>query len=214
MVNHLAYRAHIRSDATDDVTCGRATDTDGEILMTIIMNMKKVSTCMTATYKWAITLCICCLAMTAFTACGDDESNENKADDLAYLKQRISPEGDLVYGVYLGENTEVLNRPIQTEDEALKEFYKLLSGGSSHKGLKTEANGNISCRLTDANGKYQGTITFIKPQGEFTGYCAEVLFSKELTVATGLTRIRYILADMWPPGNAGFVTDILDKLKG
>lgn len=152
--------------------------------------------------------------MTTLTACGDDESNVNKADDLAYLKQRISPEADLVYGVYLGENTEVLNRPIQTEDEALKEFYKLLSGGSSHEGLKTEANGNISCRLTDANGNYQGTITFNKPQGEFTGYCAEVLFSKELTVATGLTRIRYILADMWPPGDTGFVTDILDKLKG
>ena len=176
--------------------------------------MKKV-TCITAACKWAITLCLCCLAMTTLTACGgDDDESVNKADDLAYLKLRISPEGDLVYGVYLGENTEVLNRPIQTEDDALKEFYKLLSDGSSHKGLKTEANGNISCRLTDANGQYQGTITFNKPQGVFTGYCAEVIFSNELIAATGLTRIRYILADMWPPGDTGFVTDILDKLKG
>lgn len=175
--------------------------------------MKK-ATCITAACKWAIALCICCVAMTALTACGDDDESDVKADDLTYLKQRISPEGDLVYGVYLGENTEVLNRPIQTEDEALKEFYKLLSGGSSHQGLKTEANGNITCRLTDADGQYQGTITFNIPQGEFTGYYAEVIFSHELTAATGITRIRYILADMWPPGDTGFVTDIFKKLKG
>ena len=120
-------------------------------------------------------------------------------------------EGDLVYGVYLGENMEVLNRPIQTEDDALKEFYTLLPDGSSHKGLKTEADGTISCRLTGADEQYQGTITFNKPQGTFTGYCAEVIFSSEVTAATGLTRIRYILDYMWPP--TGFLSDILDILK-
>lgn len=175
--------------------------------------MKKVSTFITATCKWAITLCICCVAMTTLTACGgdDDEPKASKTDDLAYLKQRISPEGDFVYGVYLGENTEILNRPIKTEDDALIEFYKLLSDGSSHKGLKTEADGTISCRLTGADGQYQGTITFSKPQGTFTGYYAEVIFSDEVTAATGLTRIRYILSDLWPP--QGFVTDILEWLK-
>ena len=173
--------------------------------------MKKVSTIITAACKCVITLCICSVAMTTLTACGGDDDDPTLNDDLAYLKQRISPEGDLVYGVYLGENTEVLNRPIETEDDALIEFYKLLSDGSSHKGLKTEADGTISCRLTGANGQYQGTITFNKPQGAFMGFYAEVIFSEEVTAATGLTRIRYILADLWPP--QGFVTDILEWLK-
>ena len=174
--------------------------------------MKKVLTFITSACKWAFALCICCVAMTTLTACGGDDDEPKKTDDLAYLTQRISPEGDLVYGVYLGANTEVLCRPIQTEDEALKEFYMLLSDGSAHPGLKTEAEG-ISCRLTGADGQYQGTITFNKPQGTFTGYCAEVVFSNEVTAATGLTRIRYILADLWPPGDTGFISDILDKLK-
>ena len=173
--------------------------------------MKKALTLITAACKWTVTLCICCVAMTTITACGDDDDEPQKADDLAYLQQRISPEGDLVYGVYLGENKEVLNRPIQTEDDALKEFYTLLPDGSSHKGLKTEADGTISCRLTGADEQYQGTITFNKPQGTFTGYSAEVIFSSEVTAATGLTRIRYILDYMWPP--TGFLSDILDILK-
>ena len=88
----------------------------------------------TAACKWTITLCICTLALTTLTACGDDD--EPKIDDLAFLKQRIAPEGDFVYGVYLGENTEVLNRPIQTEDEALIEFYKLLSDGVPIRDLR------------------------------------------------------------------------------
>ena len=171
--------------------------------------MKKVLTFITAAGKWTITLCICCVAMTALMAC--DDSVENETDDLAYLKERIAPDGDYVYGVYLGTNTEILNRPIQTEDEALIEFYKLLSDGSSHKGLKTEDDGRISCRLTGADGQYQGTITFNKPEGSFMGYYAEVIFSEEVTAATGLTRIRYILADLWPP--QGFVSDILEWLK-
>ena len=175
--------------------------------------MKNVSTFISAACKWTIILCICTVAMSALTACGDDEPKVNKTDDLAYLKKRIAPEGDLVYGVYLGENTEVLYRPIQAEDDALKEFYMLLSDGSSHEGLKTEADGTISCRLTGPDGQYQGTITFNKPQGTFTGFCAEVIFSDEVIAATGLTRIRYILADMWPPGDTGFVTDILERLK-
>lgn len=173
--------------------------------------MKKISTSITAACKWTITLCICTVAMTTLTACGDDESNGNKTDDLAFLKQRISPEGELVYGVFLGENTEVLNRPIQTEDDAMIEFYKLLPGGKSHKGLKTEADGSISCRLTDTEGQYQGTITFNIPQGAFTGYYAEVIFSDEVTAATGLTRIHYLLSDLWPP--TGFLSDILEYLK-
>lgn len=172
--------------------------------------MEKVLTMITTACKWTITLCICCVAMTTLTACGGDD-DEPKVNDLAFLKQRISPEGDLVYGVNLGENTDILYRPIDTEDDALQEFYKLLSDGSSHKGLKTEADGTISCRLTDADGQYQGTITFNIPQGTFTGYYAEVIFSDEVIAATGLTQIRYILADMWPP--QGFVTDILERLK-
>ena len=172
--------------------------------------MKKALTLISAACKWTVTLCICCVAMTTLTACGDDDEPK-KADDLAFLKQRISPEGEFVYGVILGENTEVLNRPIQTEDDALIEFYKLVPDGSSHKGLKTEADGTISCRLTGADGQYQGTITFNKPEGTFMGYCAEVIFSSEVTAATGLTRIRFILDDLWPP--TGFISDILDKLK-
>ena len=174
------------------------------------MIMKKVLTAITSVCRWTITLCICCVAMTTFTAC-DDEPTVNKHDDLAFLKQRISPEGDFVYGVYLGENTEILNRPIKTEDDALIEFYKLLSDGRSHKGIKTEADGTISCRLTGDDGQYQGTITYNQPQGTFMGYYAEVIFSKEVTDATGLTRIRYILADLWPP--SGFVSDIFEWLK-
>ena len=173
--------------------------------------MKELFTSIAALCRWTIALCVCCVAMSTLTACGNDEPNVNESDDLAYLKQRISPEGKYVYGVFLGENTEVLNRPIKTEDDALIEFYKLLSDGSSHKGLKTEADGTISCRLTGADGQYQGTITFNQPQGVFTGFCAEVIFSEEVTAATGLTRIRYILEDLWPP--TGFLTDILEWLK-
>lgn len=172
--------------------------------------MKKAFTLITAACKWTVTLCVCCVAMMALTACGDDDEPV-ATDDLAFLKQRIAPEGEFVYGVFLGENTEVLNRPIQTEDDALTEFYKLLPDGSSHKGLKNEVDGTISCRLTGADGQYQGTITFNKPEGEFMGYCAEVVFSDEVNAATGLTRIRFILSDMWPP--TGFMTDLLEKLK-
>ena len=176
------------------------------------MIMKKVDAFIKVACQWVMTLCVFSVAMVALTSCGGDGDEPKKTDDLAYLKQRISPEGDLGYGVYLGGNTEVLFRPIQTEDDALKEFYLLLKDGSAHKGLQTEADA-ISCRLTGTDGQYQGTITFSKPQGTFTGYCAEVVFSNEVAAATGLTRIRYVLADMWPPSDTGFISDILDKLK-
>lgn len=180
---------------------------------------KTLSKLFTALCMCGITLCLCGLALTTLTACDDDDKpSVTKTDDLAFLIERVSPEvtssGDeLVYGVYLGENTQVLNRPVDTKDDALNEFYKLLKDGSSHKGLTVMVDGSIVCQLTSADDTPQGTITFSVPEEVFD-CCGIVTFSPEVTAATGLSQIRFILSYMWPPGDAGFVTDILEKLKG
>jgi len=158
---------------------------------------------------------VCGLSMAMFTACGgsskDDEpsGSGNGIDDLAYLQKCIAPEGDLVYGGQLAnEGTDILNRPVENQEEALQEFYKLIPGGKTHQGLSTSSNGAITCRLTGPNGESQGTITY---QPTTAYYCAEVVFSSEVRSATGVSRLRYIPYDNWPDN--GFLSDLLDKLK-
>ena len=157
----------------------------------------------------------CGLVMATFTACGDDDENSgNGIDDVVFLQKRIAADGSLVYGVQLGtDSKDVLSRPVATTDEAKAEFYKLLSGGSSHKGLSTDKDGNITCRLTDADGKLQGTITYYPSQDETVYYCAEVVFSPEVIAVTGISCLRYILYDRWPEEGNGFVKGILDSIK-
>ena len=159
----------------------------------------------------------CGLVMTALTACGsdDDEPTGNGIDDLAYLQKRIAADGELVYGVQLGTDTkDVMSRPVASASDAKAEFYKLLSGGNAHQGLSTGSDGSITCRLTDANGKSQGTVTYRQSQNETMYYCAEVVFSQELRAVTGISCLRYILYDRWPEEGNGFLKDILDSIKG
>jgi hypothetical protein len=150
------------------------------------------------------------------TACGsdDDEPTTNGTDDLAFLQQRIAASGSLVYGVQLGTDTkDVVSRPVADTAEAQAEFYKLLSGGAAHPGLSTADDGTITCRLTDANGKAQGTITYRPSKSETIYYCAEVSFSTEIKSATGISSLRYILYNRWPEEGNGFIKDILDSIK-
>ena len=72
----------------------------------------------------------------------------------------------------------------------------------------------FTCRLTDANGKSQGTVTYRQSQNETMYYCAEVVFSQELRAVTGISCLRYILYDRWPEEGNGFLKDILDSIKG
>ncbi len=160
-----------------------------------------------------VAILVCGLSMTMFTACGsssnDDEPSGNGTDDLAYLQKRIAEEGNLVYGGQLtNEGKDILNRPVETQEEALQEFYKLIPGGKTHQGLSTSGNGTITCRLTGTNGESQGTITY---QPTTAYYCAEVVFSSEVRSATGVSRLRYIPYDNWPDN--GFLSDLLDRMK-
>ncbi|MBR3022122.1 MAG: hypothetical protein IKH59_07145 [Bacteroidaceae bacterium] len=177
--------------------------------------MKKNLRTMTGIFLWGMMLLAGGLVITTLTACGrDDDPAANGIDDLAYLKQRIAADGSLVYGVQLGTDTkDIVNRPVATVAEAQAEFYKLLSGGSAHQGLSTTADGTITCCLTAADGKPQGTITYRASQSETIYYCAEVTFSTEVRSATGISYLRYILYDRWPEDGNGFMKDILDGLK-
>lgn len=159
----------------------------------------------------------CGLVLTTIMACGGSDNDEpvgNGVDDLAYLQKRIAADGSLVYGVQLGTDTrDILSRPVQTSDEARTEFYKLFPGGTAHQGLSTANDGTITCRLTAADGKPQGTITFRLSQSETQYYCAEVSFCSEVKAATGISTLRYILYDRWPEEGNGFIKDILDSIK-
>ena len=158
---------------------------------------------------------ICGLSTTLLTACSsdkDDESGGNGADDLAYLQKRVAAEGGLVYGVQVGTDPkDIVSRPVADQKAALEEFYKLIPGGRDHKGLSSSSDGTITCRLTGADGKPQGAITY---QATTAYYCAEVIFSPEAKAATGISRLRYIPIEDWPEESNGFLSDILDKLKG
>ncbi len=156
------------------------------------------------------------------TACGSDDDDQRSTsdvqystvDDLAFLQQRIANSGPLVYGVRLGTDTkDVVSRPVADAAEAQAEFYKLLSGGAAHPGLSTADDGTMTCRLTDANGKAQGTVTYHPSKSETVYYCAEVSFSAEIKSATGISCIRYIFYNRWPEEGNGFVKDILDSIK-
>ena len=112
-----------------------------------------------------VAILVCGFSMAMFTACGssskDDEPGGNGTDDLAYLQRRIAEEGNLVYGGQLAnEGKDIINRPVETQEEALAEFYKLIPGGKTHQGLSSSGNGAITCRLTGPNGESQGTITY------------------------------------------------------
>lgn len=170
---------------------------------------------MTGIFMWGVMLLACGLVITTLTACGhDDEPAANGIDDLAYLKQRIAADGSLVYGVQLGtDSKDIVSRPVADVAEAQDEFYKLLPGGSAHQGLSIAADGTITCCLTTANGKPQGTITYRASQSETIYYCAEVTFSTEVRAATGISCLRYILYDRWPEEGNGFLKDILDGIK-
>ena len=172
---------------------------------------------LTAICSWGVLLLGCGLVMTTMTACGssdEDEAVGNGIDDLAYLQKRIANDGALVYGVKLGTDAEdVISRPVANIEEALAEFYKLLPGGPAHQGLSTANDGTITCRLTDANGKSQGTIVYRPSQSETVDYCAEVSFGPEVKSATGISTLRYILYDRWPEDGNGFLKDILNGIK-
>lgn len=159
----------------------------------------------------------CGLVMTTLMACSSSDNDEptgNGIDDLAWLQKRIAPEGTLVYGVQVGDNTkDIINRPVATTTEALAEFYKLMPGGSAHQGLKTASDGTITCSLTAADGKSQGTIVYRPSQSETIYYCAEVTFSSEVKSATGISCLRYIIYNRWPEKGNGFLKDILDIIK-
>jgi hypothetical protein len=160
-----------------------------------------------------VAILVCGFSMAMFTACGssskDDEPGGNGTDDLAYLQRRIAEEGNLVYGGQLAnEGKDIINRPVETQEEALAEFYKLIPGGKTHQGLSSSGNGAITCRLTGPNGESQGTITY---QPTTVYYCAEVVFGSEVRLATGVSRLRYIPYDNWPDN--GFLSDLLDWLK-
>ena len=154
--------------------------------------------------------------LNTLTACGgdDDETTTTGTDDLAFLKERLAESDGLVYGVCLGSDPkDVLSRPVADAMEAEKEFFKLLSDGTAHKGLTTANDEVVTCRLTDANGKAQGTISFCPTLSETVYYCAEVFFSTEIQSATGIRCVRYIPYDRWPEEGNGFFKDILDFFK-
>ena len=160
-------------------------------------------------------LLACGLVMIMLTACGDDDadSSGNGIDDLAYLQKRIAAEGALVYGVQVGtDGKDIVSRPVATADEAQAEFYKLIPGGATHQGITTSAD-YITCQLTAADGKSQGSISYRPSTSETVHYCAEVTFSQEVVAATGVSRLRYILYDRWPQDDNGFLRDILEGLK-
>ena len=158
---------------------------------------------------------VSCLSLSMLTSCDDDEKNEaGGVDDLAYLQSRLAPAGEKVYGVQVGtDGEEILSRPVATALDALAEFYLLIPDGAKHEGLSTAADGTITCRLTDADGRPQGTLTY-KPSTSLTiYYCAEVTLSAELFRATGVSQLRYITTDRWPESSSGFVKDILEQIK-
>ena len=158
----------------------------------------------------------CGLVMTSLVACSSDDDEPTGIDDITYLQKRIAAEGSKVYGVqWYKENKDILNRPVETVADAQAEFFKLLSGGTNHKNLTYAKDGSITCLLTAADGKSQGSITYRPSNDETIYYCAEVTFSTEVKSATGVSCLRYILIDRWPEdGNGkGFVKDILDAIK-
>lgn len=177
---------------------------------------KKLSLMLTAILTWGAMVIACGLMTTAMTSCSsdNDEPSGNGIDDLAYLQKRIAAEGSLVYGVQLGtDKKDVVSRPVSTTAQAQAEFYSLLYGGTAHQGLSTATDGSITCKLTDKNGKSQGTITYRTSKSETVYYCAEVTFSSEIQSATGISCLRYILYDRWPEDGNGFLKDIMDKIK-
>ena len=180
------------------------------------MMKKNLSQMLTAIFSCGVMLLACGFMMTTMTACGsdDDEPAGNGIDDLAYLQKRIANEGSLVYGVQLGTDTkDIVSRPVASTARAQEEFYKLIPGGSAHQGLSTAKDGTITCRLTDKDGKSQGTITYQPSQSATVYYCAEVAFSQEVKSATGISCLRYVLIDRWPEDGNGFIKDILDSIK-
>lgn len=175
---------------------------------------------------WGVLPLICCSLIMSLSACsGDDEPSGNGIDDLAYLQQRIAAEDGKVYGLRLGTDaSDIVSRPVATVADAQDEFYKLVPGGASHEGITTTtvtgtsgssavpSSGVVSCRLTAADGKPQGTISF-HPSPSTLYYCAEVVFSSDIQTVTGVGRVRYILYDRWPEEGNGFMKDILDNIK-
>jgi len=176
---------------------------------------KNLSRMLTAIFSCGALLLTCGLMMTTMTSCdSDDDSVGNGVDDLAYLQKRIANDGSLVYGVQLGTDTkDIVSRPVASKAEALDEFYKLIPGGSAHPGLDNGKDGTITCQLTDANGKPQGSITYRPSQVTTIYYCAEVSFGAEVKSATGISCLRYILYDRWPEEGNGFLKDILEEIK-
>ena len=171
----------------------------------------RISTCVR---RWGAVLLACGLVMTTMTACGDNDENEPRTDDLAYLLKRIANEGSLVYGMRMGTGaSEIMNRPVATADEAMDEFYKLLSGGPAHQGLSKAEDGIITCPLIGADGKPQGTIAYRPFRSETVYYCAEVTFSTEVKIASGVSCLRYILYERWPEDGNGPLKDILEGIK-
>ena len=148
-----------------------------------------------------------------FAGCKDEDNPVNGVDDLAFLQNRLAPSEGKVYGLVIDERRpDILYRPVKTVEDAQDEFYKLIPDGRNNKGVEIEKgeNGRLFYQLTDAQGNYQGTISYAPV--EF-GCCAEVTLSPELLDATGYSCLRYVLEDLWPPQSGDFLEDILNKIK-
>lgn len=143
--------------------------------------------------------------------CKDYDNPVNSVDDLAFMQNRLAPSDGKVYGVIIDERKpDILNRPVKTVADAQAEFYNLIPDGINNKGVTKGENSQLIYELTDAQGKYQGTITYTPV--EF-GCCGEVTLSPELKTATGYSCIRYILEDLWPPQSGGLLEDLLNGIK-
>lgn len=149
-----------------------------------------------------------------FAACGDDDNAKpyTEVDDMAFLQARLAAEGDLVYGVTVGnDGSGILYRPVKDIAEAQAEFYKLVPTGKKHPGISTGDDGQMTCTLTDAKGNVQGSITY-QPRTT-SSVCAEVSLSPQLSKTIRINQLRYIPYEDWPNEGNGFLKDILEQIK-
>lgn len=149
-----------------------------------------------------------------FAACGNDDNAEpyTNMDDMAFLQARLAAEGNLVYGVTVGnDDSGILYRPVKDVAEAQAEFYKLVPTGKNHPGISNGDGGQMTCILTDAKGDVQGSITY-QPRTT-SSVCAEVSLSPQLSKAIRINQLRYIPYEDWPNEDNGFLKDIMEQIK-
>ena len=89
----------------------------------------------------------------------------------------------------------------------------IIPARAASEGVTNNGDGSISYRLTAADGKPQGAISYRPSTSATLYYCAEVVFSSEIQDVTGISRLRYILYERWPEEGNGFLKDILNNIK-